>query len=352
MGHLTRYELFAHVRFCQFVQQTVELNMLSATDASYMFADAISLDRRLCLNVSVDANTKSMFQGSGGGCIDILCGSVEDTELQCRSDDDDNDNGNPNWWGGNEGLVTIILLLFLLVTFVASTAVYLKRGDAHRDPELSGKLLAGQNEIVQIQAEIMTGQEEIKADQITALENTEAIVQQDARSQAEIMAGQKEIRADQTMAQTAVETLLRDETDMPTLFIMTREKGKETRAKNVAHLFNPKNFGKITWRLWFVDPITMRKAPTGDGGRGYKLKVQKDWLITYAPALRATLSVLTAALAVGRVVGITADGAMRDAASGLGLTSAVSITQEELDELQETVGMLGDAAKQHYSRRT
>ena len=35
----------------------------------------------------------------------------------------------------------------------------------------------------------------------------------------------------------------------------------------------------------------------------------------------------------------------RRAASGLGLTSAVAITQEELDELQETVGMLDDAAK-------
>ena len=128
---------------------------------------------------------------------------------------------------------------------------------------------------------------------------------------------------------------------MPALCFMAPEKGKATLGKNVAHYLNPDNFGKTTWRLWFIDPINLRKAPTGDDGRGYKLKMQKGWLVKYGPALRASLSVLRAALAVGRLVGVHADEVVMGAASGLGLknSGAPNIPQEELDDLQEALGL-------------
>ena len=157
----------------------------------------------------------------------------------------------------------------------------------------------------------------------------------------EIQTGLSALNAGQMMAQTSLDHLQRGEDDMPALIMMAPETGKGFVRKDIAHFLNPSNVGKVTWRLWFVDPITLMKAPTGEDGRGYKLKVQKGWLTTYGPALRVSLSVLKAVLFVGRVAGVHADELASGAASGL---DASTITSEEMADLEAALGGAAEAA--------
>ena len=136
------------------------------------------------------------------------------------------------------------------------------------------------------------------------------------------------------------------EHDMPKLLVMSLERKKDSISKDIAHALNPSNFGRNTWRLWFLDPITLRKAPTGEDGKGYKLKVQRQWLQKYGPALAVSFSVLAAAMKIGRVVGLQVDDVVTSASAGLGL-GASQLTKSDIEDMRaicEVVNEMGGIA--------
>ena len=133
---------------------------------------------------------------------------------------------------------------------------------------------------------------------------------------------------------------------MPKLLVMSLERKKDSIRKDIAHALNPNNFGRNTWRLWFLDPITLRKAPTGEDGKGYKLKVQRQWLQKYGPALAVSFSVLAAAMKIGRVVGLQVDDVVTSASAGLGL-GASQLTKSDIEDMRaicEVVNEIGGIA--------
>ena len=66
-------------------------------------------------------------------------------------------------------------------------------------------------------------------------------------------------QANQSRVLRVVDDIRLGEHDMPKLLVMSLERKKDSISKDIAHALNPSNFGRNTWRLWFLDPITLRR---------------------------------------------------------------------------------------------
>ena len=174
----------------------------------------------------------------------------------------------------------------------------------------------------------------------------ETLQQQNKKLQQQMQEHHRQDQANQSRVLRVVDDIRLGEHDMPKLLVMSLERKKDSISKDIAHALNPSNFGRNTWRLWFLDPITLRKAPTGEDGKGYKLKVQRQWLQKYGPALAVSFSVLAAAMKIGRVVGLQVDDVVTSASAGLGL-GASQLTKSDIEDMRaicEVVNEMGGIA--------
>ena len=69
-----------------------------------------------------------------------------------------------------------------------------------------------------------------------------------------------------------METTVSGEHDIPRLFLLLPQSKKKFLSKiRSADVFN------TSWRLWFLDPITLTPAMSGPEGKGYKVLFERRW---------------------------------------------------------------------------
>ena len=106
--------------------------------------------------------------------------------------------------------------------------------------------------------------------------------------------------------------LLQGEDDCPRSIMIVPKPPADSRLRRARSWLKPKNWINQEVILFFVCPLTKRAV-----GEGFVLRMPKDWVTRYGPAIRVGLTLLKIAFAVGHVASVDANGGFRRLTEGV-----------------------------------
>ena len=115
------------------------------------------------------------------------------------------------------------------------------------------------------------------------------------------------------------------------------------------------------FRLFFVCPVTMRVGKDLEGNplEGYPLTLPEDWVVKFGPAIQFGVTVLSMALAAGRIAGLPLPGIVSNAHAAVLQAEAEAVAQLQkflgdstTDALGERAGQLPGSVASAYTEAT
>jgi hypothetical protein len=160
------------------------------------------------------------------------------------------------------------------------------------------------------------------------------------------------LRAMRMQSRMVMELLLEEEA-FPSLviFLPPRPPNGALLKRFPEWVANPKRLFAHEVRLYFVCSVSMAVAPT-NGGEGFPITIEREWLRKAAPFLRAGLMVFRTAVAAGRAAGIPVPGLEEGIVQVLdALKSAVNAELAELTVDGQEMGEMFDKISEYASEQ-